>query len=205
MPPEISFIIGKRLFIHRVKQGPWLFGKVCSRWRAISRSSPNLWSSLNLCTQDDPVIKDIARIVRRLEAFLHYSQQVPLHVWMSTFLSPEFTRAIEPYKSRLFSLELQGGSIDDLTKECCLKTVDFSQPGSSWAIYSTGNGYPKDVLGPFEMRAQAHSFDVIVLSKSSSTLSQIPHLPILSNNALGDSPALGCGPHSATLYATNLV
>lgn len=127
MPPEIltrifSFTIGKRFSIYKAEEGPWLFGKVCSRWRAISRSSPYLWSSFSLYIQQDLVIKDSTRIVRRLEAVLEHSKPASLYIWMNTFCPTKLIRALEPHASRLFSLQL-GGGIRHL--EHCLTMVDF--------------------------------------------------------------------------------
>lgn len=129
IPPEIltrifSFTTGRHFSIYKVEEGPWILGKVCSRWRTVSRSSPYLWSSFTLYTPQDLVIKDITPVVRRLEAVLEHSKQVTLHIWMEAFGSPEIARAIEPHSSRIFSLQV-GGQIGYLSRKNCLKMVDL--------------------------------------------------------------------------------
>ncbi|KAJ7812039.1 hypothetical protein B0H14DRAFT_2190716, partial [Mycena olivaceomarginata] len=48
MPVEIVSLIFKfaapfRSYVMSVKEGPWILSAVCSRWRTIALSQPNLW------------------------------------------------------------------------------------------------------------------------------------------------------------------
>ncbi|KAJ7314378.1 hypothetical protein DFH08DRAFT_895315 [Mycena albidolilacea] len=86
MPVEIISLIFKfaapfRSYVMNVKEGPWTLSAVCSRWRTIALSQPNLWTDFVLNFVDDRDSPESAgRILPLIEAHLERSQKLPLTI-----------------------------------------------------------------------------------------------------------------------------
>ncbi|KAK0200505.1 hypothetical protein DFS33DRAFT_163007 [Desarmillaria ectypa] len=95
-PPELLMEIFKHTVedffpVFDMLQSPWLLGRVCRRWRAVSRSSAELWSSLSLegCPQFGisgdrekvlpGILEDALTLSRRNDLSIRYSlSDIPL-------------------------------------------------------------------------------------------------------------------------------
>ncbi|KAJ7879187.1 hypothetical protein B0H14DRAFT_3773701 [Mycena olivaceomarginata] len=99
MPVEIVSLIFKfaapfRSYVMSVKEGPWILSAVCSRWRTIALSQPNLWAEFVLNFVDDPDISESAgRILPLVEAHLERSQKLPLAITFFPYEELECTEA----------------------------------------------------------------------------------------------------------------
>ncbi|KAJ7873683.1 hypothetical protein B0H13DRAFT_2280053 [Mycena leptocephala] len=124
--------------------GPWVFGQVCSHWRALAVSLPSLWTSITVFATVSP------RELRLLNIQLSRTESAPLHLrirFTSTGHSPSEFDLFEGFLARLVSqsarwrvlhLEFDGGwlplpsfaTLSGLTLPL-LEELAFNGPGVS--------------------------------------------------------------------------
>ncbi|TFK42221.1 hypothetical protein BDQ12DRAFT_732921 [Crucibulum laeve] len=85
LPPEIlseiflSVIEPNSADKHAYRVSPFLFGKICSRWREIAWSDPLLWSSIRLYLD---LAKHTPTISELLDEWLRRTGRCPLTIWL---------------------------------------------------------------------------------------------------------------------------
>lgn len=72
----------------RVDRPPWVFGKVCCRWRAICLSTPSLWGNLPRLYMNSAQYRD-PRVLALLRTSLALSRSMPLSLDLTIFIEAD--------------------------------------------------------------------------------------------------------------------
>ncbi|KAF8956988.1 hypothetical protein BDZ97DRAFT_137325 [Flammula alnicola] len=80
---------------------PLRLGSICKTWREIAFATPGLWTSINLCLQQEDQIS--ANQVELVTQFLRRSGQVPLSVNLKLLHTPEYPETVSNLNA-LFSV-----------------------------------------------------------------------------------------------------
>lgn len=139
-------------------EAPLLLGRICRRWREISMSTAELWSSVHIVAYNGNILDcpDATRSnIDRTTAWLGRSGEVPLDVslYCPPFLQPsigspfsEFlSKSILPYSRRWRSIALETSLLDLAFLDPCLDGVPLLETFS----YCDNRGTPpQDEYGP---------------------------------------------------------
>ncbi|KAJ6564884.1 hypothetical protein DFH09DRAFT_1158042 [Mycena vulgaris] len=163
LPPEILQEIfmaclpaGHDAVMH-TSEAPLLFGRICSAWRAISLSTPSLWSSLHLVVPrpssgfsffvDDQAVRDDPAVAQRregLRTWLQRSGTCPLSISVVNDSTPdsitqECMDTILSYSRRLKSLALRHVSDETMSVLHSLRSEDVPLLKSIKIVDTTSN------------------------------------------------------------------
>ncbi|TDL15977.1 hypothetical protein BD410DRAFT_79113 [Rickenella mellea] len=77
-----------RLSTHRSSQGPLLLGRICSRWRTVSTSTSDLWSSFSVGSTLYSSVIDNSKDLNATNLWILRSGTRPLSVRVTYFTTP---------------------------------------------------------------------------------------------------------------------